>query len=71
VAPVPMRAVKAEAVVRGKDLTGEIIEAAGIAAMEESQPITDVRSSADYRKKMVAVLTRRALMEARDRALKS
>ncbi|MCG6879665.1 MAG: xanthine dehydrogenase family protein subunit M [Deltaproteobacteria bacterium] len=71
VAPVPMRAVKAEAVVRGKELTGEIIEAAGIAAMEESQPITDVRSSADYRKKMVAVLTRRALMEARDRALKS
>ena len=71
VAPVPMRAVKAEGVVRDKQLTEETIEAAGIAAMEESQPITDVRSSADYRKKMVAVLTRRALVEARDRALKS
>ena len=71
VAPIPMRAVKAEALVRGKQLTEETIEAAGIAAMEESQPITDVRSSADYRKKMVAVLTRRALVEARDRALKS
>ncbi|EFK07524.1 FAD binding domain in molybdopterin dehydrogenase [delta proteobacterium NaphS2] len=70
VAPVPMRAAKAEALVRGKQLTEETIEAAGIAAMEESQPITDVRSSADYRKKMVAVLTRRALAEARDRALK-
>jgi len=71
VAPVPMRAVKTEATVLGQQLTGEVIKKAGIAAMEESQPITDVRSSADYRKKMVAVLTRRALTEARDRALKS
>ncbi len=71
VAPVPMRAEKAEAKVLGQPLTGEIIETAGIAAFEESQPITDVRSSAEYRKKMVAVLTRRALMEARDRALNS
>ena len=69
VAPVPMRAPKAEAKVLGEQLTEEIIETAGIAAFEESQPITDVRSSAEYRKKMVAVLTRRALTEARDRAL--
>jgi CO/xanthine dehydrogenase FAD-binding subunit len=71
VAPVPMRAEKAEAVVRGHEFTEEIIEAAGNAAMKESQPITDVRSSGEYRRKMVAVLTRRALTEARDRALKS
>jgi len=69
VAPVPMRALKAEAKVLGQPLTEEIIETAGSAAFEESQPITDVRSSAEYRKKMVAVLTRRALTEARDRAL--
>ena len=69
VGPVPMRAVKGEASVLGKELTQEIIESAGAAASDESQPITDVRSSADYRKKMVAVLTRRALTEARDRAL--
>ena len=69
VAPVPMRAPKAEAKVLGEQLTEEIIETAGIAAFEESQPITDVRSSAEYRKKMVAVLTRRALIEARGRAL--
>ena len=71
VAPVPMRAVKTEATVLDQQLTEEIIEKAGIAALDESQPITDVRSSADYRKKMVAVLTRRALTEARDRALNS
>jgi xanthine dehydrogenase FAD-binding subunit len=71
VAPIPMRAVKAESLLRGQKVTEEIIEAAGNAASDESQPITDVRSSADYRKKMVAVLTRRALTEARDRALNS
>ena len=69
VAPIPMRAAAAEAVVKGQALTEEIIEKAGVAASDEAKPITDVRSSADYRKKMVAVLTRRALMEARDRAL--
>jgi carbon-monoxide dehydrogenase medium subunit len=71
VAPVPMRAEKAENLVIGQQPTEEIIEMAGNAAFEESQPITDVRSSAEYRKKMVAVLTRRALTEARDRALNS
>ncbi len=71
VAPVPMRAVKAEALLAGRELTDALINEAGAAAMEESQPITDVRSSAEYRKKMVAVLTRRALKEARDRALQS
>jgi len=71
VGPIPMRALKAESLVRGKALTEEIIEAAGKAASDESQPITDVRSSEDYRKRMVAVLTRRALTEARDRALNS
>jgi len=71
VAPIPMRAEKAEAMVLGQQLTEEIIETAGIVAFDESQPITDVRSSAEYRKKMVAVLTRRALTEARDRALNS
>ena len=68
---MPMRAVKAEASVLGKELTEEIIESAGAAAIGRISTITDVRSSADYRKKMVAVLTRRALTEARDRALNS
>ena len=71
VAPVPMRAEKTEGIVQGQTLTEAIILKAGIQASDESQPITDVRSSAEYRKKMVAVLTRRALWEARDRALNS
>ena len=49
----------------------EIIEKAGSQAFNEARPISDVRSSANYRKKMVAVLTRRALKEAHEQALTS
>jgi len=71
VAPTPMRATQAEAVINGKKMTDEIIEKAGSQASNEARPISDVRASAEYRKKMVAVLTRRALKEAHERAMKS
>ena len=70
VAPTPMRATKAEAVICGQKLTEKTMSEAGKQASEESRPISDIRASADYRKKMVAVLTRQALKEARERALK-
>ena len=71
VGPIPLQAKKTEAFIREKALTEEIMKAAGFLASDESIPITDVRSSADYRKKMVAILTTRALREARERALNS
>lgn len=70
VAPVPMRAIKAEELIKGKQLTPYLIEKTGIQASQESKPISDVRASAEYRRKMVAVLTKRALLEAKERALK-
>ncbi len=70
VAPVPMRAIKAEKLIKGKQLTPYLIEKTGIQASQESKPISDVRASAEYRRKMVAVLTKRALLEAKERALK-
>ena len=67
VAPTPIRAKRAEEVLRNHSLDS-VIEKAAEAAMAESRPISNVRGSAAYRKDMVRVLTRRALEEARRRA---
>lgn len=64
VGPVPMRVPRAEAVLQGQRPTAALIAAAGRVAAEESQPISDVRCSAAYRKDMVDVLTRRCLESA-------
>ena len=70
VAPTPLRARKTEALLKGQALTDELIEHAGQIAAEESRPITDVRSTASYRRTLVAVTARRALVKARDWARK-
>lgn len=70
VAPIPMRAAKTEKLIKGNKLTQKLIERAGLQASKESKPITDVRATAEYRRKMVEVLTKRALLEAKRRALK-
>jgi len=64
VAPTPIRARKAEALLRGRRIDGALIERAAQAAADESRPIGNVRASAEYRREMVAVLTRRALQRA-------
>lgn len=64
VAPTPIRARDAEALLRGKDLDDALIEQAAEAAMREARPISNVRASAEYRREMVKVLTRRALAQA-------
>jgi carbon-monoxide dehydrogenase medium subunit len=66
VAPTPIRAKNAEALLRGRKIDGELIERAAQAAVEESRPISNVRASAQYRREMVRVLTRRALTQAMD-----
>jgi CO/xanthine dehydrogenase FAD-binding subunit len=64
VAPTPMRARGAEALVEGQTLTEELADKAGAEAARESKPISDVRSSADYRRAMVQTMTKRALLNA-------
>jgi carbon-monoxide dehydrogenase medium subunit len=64
VAPTAMRTKKAEFILIGSVLSPSLIAEAAEAAAEESMPIDDVRSSAWYRKKMVAVATRRAITQA-------
>lgn len=61
VAPTPIRALKAEAMLRGKPLDSKLTQRAAQAAASESSPITDQRSSAEYRRWIVEALTRRGL----------
>ncbi len=64
VSPTPMRTRKAEAVLENQILTEETAEHAGQEASKECKPISDVRSSAEYRKEMVRAMTKRALLNA-------
>ncbi|HKY09762.1 MAG TPA: xanthine dehydrogenase family protein subunit M [Candidatus Binatia bacterium] len=64
VAPTPIRAKRSEALLEGKTLTEELADQVGAEAAKESKPISDVRSSADYRRAMVGVMTKRALLNA-------
>ncbi|MBI3089501.1 MAG: xanthine dehydrogenase family protein subunit M [Candidatus Tectomicrobia bacterium] len=63
-APTPMRCPAAEALLRGAAPTAASIAAAAAQAAREARPISDLRASADYRRKMVRVLARRALRRA-------
>ena len=63
VAPTPVRATKIEALLRGKPLTTALVKEAAAMAASESSPITDQRSSAEYRRWIVEALTRRGLVQ--------
>ena len=63
VAPAPLRAGKAEALLIGQKPSAAVFAAAGVAAASEAKPISDTRGSAGYRRELVAVLTRRALAD--------
>ena len=64
VAPVPLRAHAAEELLCGQVLTPEIIAEAARLAAEAASPISDLRSSASYRRRIVEVLVRRQLEQA-------
>jgi carbon-monoxide dehydrogenase medium subunit len=64
VAPTVLRAFQAEAVLKGKAVAEGLIQESAQMASQEAQPISDLRASADYRRTMVAVLTRRAVKQA-------
>jgi len=62
VAPTIIHALEAEAHLQGKTLQSEVIEEAAHIASQASKPISDIRSSADYRCEMVRVAVSRGLM---------
>jgi carbon-monoxide dehydrogenase medium subunit len=56
VAPVPFRAYKTEVVLSGGTPSPENLKRAGDTLKNEVKPITDIRGSAEYRRKMSAML---------------
>ncbi len=60
VAPVPLRLRKAEQKLVGSELGDDVLGAARALAMEEVAPITDVRSTAEYRRHLIGVYFLRA-----------
>lgn len=62
IAPTIVHAKAAEEFLIGKALDENNIQIASRLAAEAANPINDIRSSADYRRKMVGVVVRRGLM---------
>jgi aerobic carbon-monoxide dehydrogenase medium subunit len=68
VGPTPIVARRAEEFLRGKRLDEGAVKQAGILAAEESQPESDLRGAAAYKRDLIRVLTARALRKALERA---
>jgi xanthine dehydrogenase small subunit len=60
VAATPVRAVQTEAVLRGHDFSQANLTLAQACLMQEFQPISDMRASATYRRKLLGNLLQRA-----------
>jgi carbon-monoxide dehydrogenase medium subunit len=64
----PIKATQTESYLAGKQLDDATIQQAAELAASESQPMDDIRGSADYKRDLVRVLTARALNTALNRA---
>jgi len=63
VAEIPQEITAAEEQARGQRLTGPLIEAIAQAYADAIEPLSDLRGSAWYRKKIIQVLARRAMQQ--------
>lgn len=62
-----VRSPKAEAVLIGQKITPDLAAKAGEKAMEDCNPISDVRASKEYRHDMVRVFTKRSILKSYER----
>ncbi len=67
----PLRAHAAEDLIRGQQRTDAVLREAAAAAQQVTDPISDTRGSADYKRAMAGVFVRRALEQAWQQALAS
>jgi CO/xanthine dehydrogenase FAD-binding subunit len=68
VAPTPIRARKAESVIRGQVPDEGLMEKAAQIASAESHPIDDIRSRAEYRRQILSILTKQGIEQATKQA---
>ena len=66
--PAPLRVAEAEACLIGTALDADAVAAAAALLAEASDPVDDVRGSAEYRQMLVPRLLARALAAARAKA---
>jgi CO/xanthine dehydrogenase FAD-binding subunit len=69
-AVTPLRAIEAEAVLRGAKATEDVLESAAAVAAATCSPLDDTEGSEWYRREMVRVFVRRAAERARAHAMK-
>lgn len=69
VAPIPIRARKAEEILIDKKIDETLAGEAGKLASQEARPISDIRASKTYRSAMVEVLTKKAVMDTYKRII--
>ena len=67
VAPTPMRAYRTEEFLKGKELTEDVMWEAAKIVRTEVKPITDIRSTAEYRREVSGVILVDALKKAMER----
>ena len=65
---VPLRLSRAEDLLRGKKITQDLIDQAGVIASEDCEPTSDLRGSEAYKRSITNTLTKRMLKSALDRA---
>jgi len=71
VANTPIRAKKAEEILKGKRITDDVLAEAARVASEETSPISGIEASAEYKKDLAATLVKRVGKEALARAQKA
>jgi len=71
VGPAPVRAKKAEEVLKGKKITEELLAEAAEVVQTEIEPISGIEGSADYKKELAGTLLKRVGKIALERAQKA
>jgi carbon-monoxide dehydrogenase medium subunit len=67
VGSTPIRALKAEQILLNKEMNETVGKEAGKIAAQEANPRSSIRASKEYRREMIEVLTKRAVMAAYNR----